>query len=78
MLRSLSIKNIALVDNLKLEFDPGMTVITGETGAGKSVLVKQNNGSFEKKVIKIGMTSGSDVEVVSGLKEGEIVSIKRE
>ena len=47
-------------------------------GTGKSVLVKQNNGSFEKKVIKIGMTSGSDVEVVSGLKEGEIVGIKRE
>jgi multidrug efflux pump subunit AcrA (membrane-fusion protein) len=47
-------------------------------GAGKSVLVKQNNGSFEKKEIKTGMTSGSDVEVVSGLNEGEIVGIKRE
>jgi multidrug efflux pump subunit AcrA (membrane-fusion protein) len=47
-------------------------------GAGKSVLVKQNNGSFEKKEIKTGMTSGSDIEVVSGLNEGEIVGIKRE
>ena len=47
-------------------------------GAGKSVLVKQNNGSFEKKEIKTGMTSRSDVEVVSGLNEGEIVGIKRE
>ena len=46
-------------------------------GASKVVLVKQNNGSFEKKVIKTGMTSGSDIEVVSGLNEGEIVGIKR-
>lgn len=39
MLRLLSIRNFAIVDCLELEFGPGFTVLTGETGAGKSILV---------------------------------------
>ncbi|HAJ57327.1 MAG TPA: efflux RND transporter periplasmic adaptor subunit [Candidatus Omnitrophica bacterium] len=47
-------------------------------GAGKFVLVKQDNGSFGKREVKTGMTSGSDIEVVSGLDEGDIVGIRQE
>ncbi|MGS2741106.1 DNA repair protein RecN [Sinomicrobium sp. M5D2P17] len=39
MLLSLSIKNYALIDDLKVRFDRGLTIITGETGAGKSILL---------------------------------------
>lgn len=39
MLRSLNIKNLALVDDAKVGFSDGMNVITGETGAGKSLLI---------------------------------------
>jgi len=39
MLNHLSIRNFTLVDQLDLDFKPGMTVITGETGAGKSILL---------------------------------------
>lgn len=39
MLLSLSIRNFVLVDELELEFAPGFTVLTGETGAGKSILI---------------------------------------
>lgn len=39
MLLELEIKNFALVDHLVLEFGPGLTVLTGETGAGKSVIL---------------------------------------
>ena len=39
MLRHLSIKNYALIDNLEIEFDKGLSIITGETGAGKSILL---------------------------------------
>src|SRR5690606_8600934 len=39
MLRSLSIRDFVIVDRLDLEFEPGFTVLTGETGAGKSILV---------------------------------------
>jgi len=39
MLASIQIKNFALIERLALEFDAGMTVITGETGAGKSIVI---------------------------------------
>jgi DNA repair protein RecN (Recombination protein N) len=39
MLRSLRISNLAVIESIETEFEPGFTVITGETGAGKSVLV---------------------------------------
>jgi len=47
-------------------------------GPGKFVLVKQDNGTFEKKKIKTGIQSGKDIEVVSGLKEGDTIGIKRD
>lgn len=39
MLQSLSIKNYVLIEDVQVSFGPGMTVITGETGAGKSILL---------------------------------------
>src|SRR5258705_908287 len=39
MIRFLSISNLAVIDRLELEFAPGFNVLTGETGAGKSILV---------------------------------------
>lgn len=39
MLTSLRIQNIALVSEAELDFDRGLSVLTGETGAGKSVIV---------------------------------------
>ncbi len=39
MLRSLQIRSFAIIDEIDVEFDRGMTVLTGETGAGKSILV---------------------------------------
>jgi len=39
MLRQLSIHNVVLVERLDLEFEPGLGVLTGETGAGKSILL---------------------------------------
>lgn len=39
MLTSLSIKNYALIDNLSVSFNNGLSIITGETGAGKSILL---------------------------------------
>jgi DNA repair protein RecN (Recombination protein N) len=39
MLTSLQVRNFAIIDQAEVEFAPGMTVLTGETGAGKSILV---------------------------------------
>ena len=39
MLHSLYIKNYALIDELEIKFSDGLNIITGETGAGKSIMV---------------------------------------
>src|SRR3954469_5518634 len=40
MLRFLRIRNLAVIDAVEVEFEPGFNVLTGETGAGKSILVE--------------------------------------
>jgi DNA repair protein RecN (Recombination protein N) len=39
MLESLLVANYALIDRLEVRFTPGLNILTGETGAGKSILV---------------------------------------
>src|SRR6266513_2627704 len=39
MLTLLNISNIALIDELRVEFEPGLNLLTGETGSGKSIIV---------------------------------------
>lgn len=39
MLKELRIKNLAIIDDIRLRFEPGLNVLTGETGAGKSIFV---------------------------------------
>ena len=39
MLKELHIRNFALIDNLDIDFESGFSVITGETGAGKSIVL---------------------------------------
>jgi DNA repair protein RecN (Recombination protein N) len=40
MLRYLAVRHLAVIDHLEVEFEPGLNVLTGETGAGKSILVE--------------------------------------
>jgi len=39
MLKQLQIRNFALIDHVELDFEQGFTVLTGETGSGKSILL---------------------------------------
>ncbi len=43
MLRELSIKNFAIIDDLRIRLEDGMTVMSGETGAGKSIIINAVN-----------------------------------
>ena len=43
MFKKLLIRNVALVDELNLSFEKGLNVLTGETGAGKSIIVDSVN-----------------------------------
>ena len=60
MLISLSIRNIALMDEMQAEFTSGLHVLTGETGAGKSILVDAVvlllGGRAQKELIRTGET----------------------
>src|SRR4029079_11918674 len=40
MLRFLRIQHLAVIDSVEVDFEPGLNVLTGETGAGKSMLVE--------------------------------------
>lgn len=54
MLLSLNVKNLALIENVEIEFGKGMNILTGETGAGKSILLGSVN-------LALGSKAGSDV-----------------
>src|SRR6478752_5672976 len=60
MLTTLRIKNLALVDDLTIEFQPGYNVITGETGAGKSILIGALTLVLGERADRTLIRSGSD------------------
>lgn len=52
MLRNLHVKNIALIDDVEIEFKDGMHVLSGETGAGKSIIIDAVNFTLGKRMPK--------------------------
>jgi len=63
MLQLLSITNIALIDDLRVEFDGALNLLTGETGSGKSIIVDALGvligGRFTSDLLKSGTERGS-------------------
>ncbi len=80
MLKSLSIRNVVLIDKLDLDFQNGFSVLSGETGAGKSILL-DSVGLLLGKRAEIGMIrSGCDKLSVCGNfeiadKKGELAAL---
>ena len=60
MLQQLSIQNYATVDRLEIEFQPGMSVITGETGAGKSIILGALGLTLGDRADKTVVRSGAN------------------
>ncbi|MBQ7097319.1 MAG: DNA repair protein RecN [Clostridia bacterium] len=65
MLKELHIKNIAVIDEVHIEFFEGFNVLTGETGAGKSILIDSINMALGKRVSHDLLRSGCDKAVVN-------------
>ena len=52
MLRNLHVKNLALIDEAEVDFEKGLNILTGETGAGKSIIIGSINLALGEKVSK--------------------------
>ena len=66
MLTSLNIQGLAIIESLAIEFGRGFNVITGETGAGKSILIKALGFLLGAKATAEHVRSGRDAATVSG------------
>lgn len=78
MLQRLHVKNLALMEETEVEFAPGLNILTGETGAGKSLLIGSVNlalgAKFEKDMLREGAENAL-VELVFSC-EGQTVNAK--
>src|SRR5213075_1204592 len=81
MLRFLRIEHLAVIDALEVEFDPGLNVLTGETGAGKSMLVEAVGlllgGRASADLIRTG-ESQATVQAVFDTASGAELIVRRE
>jgi DNA repair protein RecN (Recombination protein N) len=81
MLRYLSIRQLAVIDALEVEFAPGLNVLTGETGAGKSVIVEAVDlllgGRASADLVRTGSET-SQVQAVLETPEARELIVRRE
>ena len=81
MLSSIYIKNFAIIDEIEIDFHENMSVLTGETGAGKSILIDAINVVFgNKKTNKIIRNENVDTEIICqfNIKNKNIIKILQE
>ena len=76
MLENLHVKNLALIDEIEVEFCPGLNILTGETGAGKSILLGSVNlalgGKYSADLLRTGAKFGLVELTFSGI-EGALL-----
>ena len=64
MLQSLHVKNMALIQDAEVEFGPGLNILTGETGAGKSIVIGSVNVALGTGSFKDYLPKGTDYALV--------------
>jgi DNA repair ATPase RecN len=81
MLRTLRIRNLAVIEAVEVELDPGFTALTGETGAGKSILVEAVGlllgGRASAELVRTG-TDAATIEAAFERPDGTEVLIRRD
>jgi DNA repair protein RecN (Recombination protein N) len=80
MLRYLSIEHLAVIDKVEIEFEPGLNVLTGETGAGKSILVEAVGLLLGARASSDLVRTGEDVATIQAIfdaGDGEVI-VRRE
>ncbi len=69
MLKTLKVKNFALIDDLEMDFESGLTALTGETGAGKSIIMESLQLLFGKRSDAQMIRHGEKKAIVFGIFE---------
>ena len=64
MLSSLQIENVAVIQKAEVHFEPGLNVLTGETGAGKSILIDSINAILGNRTSKDLVRTGAAKAVI--------------
>lgn len=77
MLLELRVENYAVIDNVAVEFAPGLNLLTGETGAGKSILIDALTLLLGDKASSEAIRHGSDKAIVAAVFEADSKSIDR-
>ena len=81
MLQYLHVKNLALIDEIEIDFQKGLNILTGETGAGKSIILGSINlalgGKYSKDMLRTGTQFGL-VELVFSIENEKIEKILNE
>ena len=67
MLQEISIKNFAIIDTIAMQFDQGMSILTGETGAGKSIIIDAMNLLLGSRAQTSFVRHGADKAEIEGL-----------
>ena len=67
MLRSLYIRDYALIEELEVDFDSGLNIITGETGAGKSILLGALKLLLGERASTEALRTGAKKAVIEGV-----------
>ena len=67
MLQDISIKNFAIIEDISLQFDNGMTILSGETGAGKSIIIDAMNLLLGSRASVDFVRHGSNKSTIEGL-----------
>lgn len=82
MLRFLEIKNLAVIESVEIEFDDGLNVLTGETGAGKSILVEAVGlllgGRASGDLVRTGADCATLQAIFEDDRTGEELLLRRE
>ena len=66
MIQTLKVKDFALIEDITINFESGLTVLTGETGSGKSIILEALNLLFAKRSDQEMIRHGKDKAVVTG------------
>jgi len=87
MLKELQVKNFAIIDDVKIKFEEGLNILTGETGAGKTLIIEAINlligeradsnlirSSEEKLLVQGFFDFGNNQEVINFLRNENIIA----